>query len=70
MNPSLTRRLPDGYFLLKPRTEKNFLFLRGSIQLIDHRDRYAELGGERYVPERFRRDEPGQRTTQPREVLA
>src|SRR5580658_40402 len=23
--------VPDGYFLLKPRTNKNFLFLRGSI---------------------------------------
>ena len=24
-------RIPDGYFLLKPRTNKNFLFLRGGI---------------------------------------
>src|ERR1700733_1038229 len=24
-------QVPDGYFLLKPRTNKNFLFLRGSI---------------------------------------
>jgi hypothetical protein len=30
--PGYTGRVPDGYFLLKPRTNKNFLFLRGSIK--------------------------------------
>ncbi|MDM0048866.1 DUF1254 domain-containing protein [Variovorax sp. J22R115] len=30
--PGYTGTVPDGYFLLKPRTNKNFLFLRGSIK--------------------------------------
>ena len=29
--PGYDGQVPDGYFLLKPRTNKNFLFLRGSI---------------------------------------
>src|SRR6202522_3177474 len=29
--PDYDGQVPDGYFLLKPRTNKNFLFLRGSI---------------------------------------
>ncbi|MGC2766029.1 MAG: DUF1254 domain-containing protein [Candidatus Acidiferrum sp.] len=29
--PGYEGQVPDGYFLLKPRTNKNFLFLRGSI---------------------------------------
>jgi hypothetical protein len=29
--PGYGGQIPDGYFLLKPRTNKNFLFLRGSI---------------------------------------
>jgi hypothetical protein len=29
--PGCDSQIPDGYFLLKPRTNKNFLFLRGSI---------------------------------------
>jgi hypothetical protein len=32
--------IPDGYFLLKPRTNKNFLFLRGAI------DKGLEAGAE------------------------
>ena len=30
--PGYTGEVPDGYFLLKPKTNKNFLFLRGSIK--------------------------------------
>jgi hypothetical protein len=30
--PGYDGKVPDGYFLLKPRTNKNFLFLRGSIK--------------------------------------
>lgn len=30
--PGYTGKVPEGYFLLKPRTNKNFLFLRGSIK--------------------------------------
>jgi hypothetical protein len=30
--PGYTGPVPDGYFLLKPPTNKNFLFLRGSIK--------------------------------------
>jgi hypothetical protein len=30
--PGYTGNVPEGYFLLKPRTNKNFLFLRGSIK--------------------------------------
>jgi len=30
--PGYTGQVPDGYFLLKPMTNKNFLFLRGSIK--------------------------------------
>jgi hypothetical protein len=30
--PGYTDAVPEGYFLLKPRTNKNFLFLRGSIK--------------------------------------
>lgn len=30
--PGYTGNVPDGYFVLKPRTNKNFLFLRGSIK--------------------------------------
>ncbi len=30
--PGYQGEVPDGYFLLKPRTNKNFLFLRGSIK--------------------------------------
>jgi hypothetical protein len=29
--PSYDCQIPEGYFMLKPRTNKNFLFLRGSI---------------------------------------
>src|SRR5580658_2630507 len=29
--PGYDGQVPDGYFLLKPRTNKNFLFLRGGI---------------------------------------
>jgi hypothetical protein len=29
--PGYDGQIPEGYFLLKPRTNKNFLFLRGSI---------------------------------------
>ena len=29
--PGYDGQIPDGYFLLKPRTNKNFLFLRGGI---------------------------------------
>lgn len=29
--PGYTGKVPDGYFLLKPATNRNFLFLRGSI---------------------------------------
>jgi hypothetical protein len=29
--PAYDGQIPDGYFLLKPRTNKNFLFLRGGI---------------------------------------
>jgi hypothetical protein len=30
--PGYTGEVPEGYFILKPRTNKNFLFLRGSIK--------------------------------------
>jgi len=30
--PGYTGDIPEGYFLLKPKTNKNFLFLRGSIK--------------------------------------
>jgi hypothetical protein len=30
--PGYKEKVPDGYFLLKPRTNKNFLFLRGLIK--------------------------------------
>ncbi|WP_417514601.1 DUF1254 domain-containing protein [Marinobacter sp.] len=30
--PGYTGEIPDGYYLLKPSTNKNFLFLRGSIK--------------------------------------
>ena len=30
--PGYTGEIPDGYFLLKPPTNRNFLFLRGSIK--------------------------------------
>lgn len=30
--PGYDGKIPDGYFLLKPRTNRNFLFLRGSIK--------------------------------------
>ena len=30
--PGYTGKVPEGYFLLKPSTNKNFLFLRGSIK--------------------------------------
>jgi len=30
--PGYTGNVPDGYFLLKPPTNRNFLFLRGSIE--------------------------------------
>jgi hypothetical protein len=30
--PGYTGDVPDGYFLLKPKTNRNFLFLRGSIK--------------------------------------
>src|SRR5580704_13511699 len=30
--PGFTGTIPEGYFLLKPKTNKNFLFLRGSIK--------------------------------------
>ena len=30
--PGYKGKVPDGYFLLKPKTNKNFLFLRGSIK--------------------------------------
>jgi hypothetical protein len=30
--PGYAGKVPEGYFLLKPRTNKNFLFLRGSIK--------------------------------------
>jgi hypothetical protein len=30
--PGYNGNVPDGYFVLKPRTNKNFLFLRGSIK--------------------------------------
>jgi hypothetical protein len=30
--PGYTGEIPDGYFLLKPSTNRNFLFLRGSIK--------------------------------------
>jgi hypothetical protein len=30
--PGYTGEVPEGYFILKPRTHKNFLFLRGSIK--------------------------------------
>ena len=30
--PGYKGEVPDGYFLLKPKTNKNFLFLRGSIK--------------------------------------
>ena len=30
--PGYDGKVPEGYFLLKPRTNKNFLFLRGSIK--------------------------------------
>ena len=30
--PGYTGNVPDGYFLLKPSTNRNFLFLRGSIK--------------------------------------
>lgn len=30
--PGYTGEIPDGYFLLKPKTNQNFLFLRGSIK--------------------------------------
>ena len=30
--PGYTGEVPDGYFLLKPPTNKNFLFLRGSVK--------------------------------------
>ncbi len=30
--PGYQGEIPDGYFLLKPKTNKNFLFLRGSIK--------------------------------------
>jgi len=30
--PGYTGKVPDGYYLLKPRTNRNFLFLRGSIK--------------------------------------
>ncbi len=30
--PDYNGKVPDGYFLLKPRTNKNFVFLRGSIK--------------------------------------
>ena len=30
--PGYNGQVPDGYFLLKPRTNRNFVFLRGSIK--------------------------------------
>ena len=32
MPPGYTGDIPDGYFLLKPPTNRNFMFLRGSIK--------------------------------------
>ena len=34
--PGYKGKVPDGYFLLKPSTNKNFLFLRGSIKAVSY----------------------------------